>query len=715
MSVKVALAIFLAATALSSEYDEDLLSMVQRRAWENKDEPAVNLGPGETTPVAPVAPPIMPSESGETAPVDPSPLPPALQGMLQALAAQAMQLQTALQGIPAAAAQFMSNLKDNIFDAVARIVTQLGISAQERRGGLAEDEYALKQGNAYNEYSQGIKNIGGNFVGKLQKRTAAMLILLERVKMGQEKNPEHILGELRAVHEVNHKLDEILQDAVDKRRRDIAAAMMKYRNTSNLIQASSMSISNLSDTAGLAEFLRAAMNADTVATLVQQAGPILQAAGIPVGESAKKPATVDPLYDDDMKISEKNLLRDGGQFLKKSFNRGAGMLILLDRVDKGEEDHPEEIFQNLLKVEKASEKFDSILFDALAEAQKETKEALSSVAAPAVAAPVVAMDNVSAAISQAYDVPPVNPADHGTIDEEGLQELTKKLGPLPDRPDDWLMNTPIETFVAHCTSAVYALGGGAQARMMEQYMHFYRDFNNKFVAIEVVIKGALEKTDQFVLYRRNDECVLAVSGTDDIYDAGQDANVEKIEACGTLVHEGMHHEAQLVNDAFYKMDNAVLNYFTGEKCKKRYVTGHSLGGAVIEFMTICMSPLQDMQLDGFFSFGAPGISDLPIPVDRDLTMPTYRFWNTDSSLTPTVGIDSFDVVPWILEGTRGLGHPKMKSIEIEHTGNGTYVKHEKTPDQQGATEEPTGYLGMPKMSIHMYNVYEDGLSYVYGA
>jgi len=124
-------------------------------------------------------------------------------------------------------------------------------------------------------------------------------------------------------------------------------------------------------------------------------------------------------------------------------------------------------------------------------------------------------------------------------------------------------------------------------------------------------------------------------------------------------------------------------------------------------MTTCMSPLKDMELDAFFSFGAPGVSEDPIPVDRELTMPTYRFWTTDSK--------GFDLVPWILEGLHGLGHPKMKSVQIESLDNGTFAKHELTPDQPGATEGPTGWIGMPKMTLHMYDVYSKGLEFTYGA
>merc|ERR1719361_2412969 len=146
-------------------------------------------------------------------------------------------------------------------------------------------------------------------------------------------------------------------------------------------------------------------------------------------------------------------------------------------------------------------------------------------------------------------------------------------------------------------------------------------------------------------------------------------------------------------------------------CAKRYTTGHSLGGASIEFMTICLSPLKDIELDGFFSFGAPGISEEPIPVDRELTMPTYRVWMNDRTG------EKFDMVPWILEGLHGLGHPKMTSIEMDFTGNrftgnGTYLKHVMSADEPGATEAPTGSMGMPSMTLHM--IYDSGAKFIYG-
>merc|ERR1739845_257605 len=124
----------------------------------------------------------------------------------------------------------------------------------------------------------------------------------------------------------------------------------------------------------------------------------------------------------------------------------------------------------------------------------------------------------------------------------------------------------------------------------------------------------------------------------------------------------------------------------------RYTVGHSLGGGVIEFMTICMSPLKEMELTAAFSFGAPGITEDPIPVDRELSFPTYRYWMTDATLTPGGNMDSFDLVPWILEGLHGLGHPKYRSIELEATGN----------------------MGFPRMSLHMPQFYADAMGYVYG-
>jgi len=288
-----------------------------------------------------------------------------------------------------------------------------------------------------------------------------------------------------------------------------------------------------------------------------------------------------------------------------------------------------------------------------------------------------------------------------------LEALVSRLGPLPaDRRDDWLMDTPIETFVAHCTASVYGIGGGLQADLTNEYLKFYRDFNNKFVAIQVVVKGALEATDQLILYRRNDECVLAVSGTDDLYDAIQDISANTVDECGSKVHEGFWHEALRINSAFYKQDNAVLNYFTSDKCKKRYTTGHSLGGATIEIMTICMSPLKDMQLDGFFSFGAPGISLDPLPVDRELTMPNYRFWRTDPGVV--------DIVPWMCQQFAGMVHPKMRSIEIEKKEDGRYYKNEIEADDEEVADLPDGFDLTPRMLIHMYWEYENGLMDVYG-
>merc|ERR1719361_1676499 len=143
------------------------------------------------------------------------------------------------------------------------------------------------------------------------------------------------------------------------------------------------------------------------------------------------------------------------------------------------------------------------------------------------------MDDPTAAIAAAQEG--VDCSKHmGAGTPVDLQALTRKLGPLPDKPDDWLMNTPIETWISYATGAVYGLGGGENAGMNEELIQFYKDFNNKFVAIEAIIKGALDATDQFVLYRRNDECVVVVSGTDDLHDCGQDINIQKIPACGTM-------------------------------------------------------------------------------------------------------------------------------------------------------------------------------------
>merc|ERR1712107_735135 len=168
----------------------------------------------------------------------------------------------------------------------------------------------------------------------------------------------------------------------------------------------------------------------------------------------------------------------------------------------------------------------------------------------------------------------------------------------------------------------------------------------KFVAIEGLVWDPYGGTDQIVLYRRNDECVLAVSGTDDMMDACQDLNVQMIDACGTQVHKGMYHEAESVAQAMYQEDSAMLNYFTSDKCKKRYATGHSLGGGVIHYMAFCLKPLMDIKLDALYSMGAPGTCKDPIPVDRDPDYPTYRMW-TSRSANPKK--KKVDLVPWVMD------------------------------------------------------------------
>jgi len=383
--------------------------MVQTRAWE---------GPWDHIPAAaePIAAPI------GFAPTVPEAPPPSfrhgLTEAIQALVYQAMKLQTAFLAIPAAAAQYMGNLRENLLNSVGGLIEQWGINAQERRGGIREDEYIIRQGNAYNEYGQAVKKIGGEFVGRFFNRSSAMLLLLDKVRRGEGENPEHIQSELRILQEASRKLDVILQDAVDKRRMDLAVTMMKY---TNLVQVQGKDDpppgvappggfappgveEPPSFRGGVTEMVQAliyqAMRLpkaicyvvcgdwttenllNTIAQLVEQWGINAQErrGGIREDEYAMRQGNAYNEYGQTIqkilpnsrfgahtsKTPEKNFFHDGAIYLEKYYERSAQMLILLDRLEKGEEKHPEQIFDDLLRVQKTNAKLDAMIFDAIA-------------------------------------------------------------------------------------------------------------------------------------------------------------------------------------------------------------------------------------------------------------------------------------------------------------------------------------------------------------
>merc|ERR1719361_3258541 len=68
-----------------------------------------------------------------------------------------------------------------------------------------------------------------------------MLILLNRVEKGEEVYTQRVNAELRRIQNMSHKFDVLLEDAVDNRRKDVAAAMMEHITSPNLVQAQARS------------------------------------------------------------------------------------------------------------------------------------------------------------------------------------------------------------------------------------------------------------------------------------------------------------------------------------------------------------------------------------------------------------------------------------------------------------------------------------------
>merc|ERR1719220_1849350 len=135
-----------------------------------------------------------------------------------------------------------ADIKENFLNWFGGLVERAGA----RAGGLAEDEYALATGNAYNEKRQSSNMIlptsllstrtlnlsennlvqyGRQFLIDYYKKSAAMLILMDRVEKGEEQHPEQILQALLTSEKAGHKLDAMLADSIQQRRKDIAKGL----------------------------------------------------------------------------------------------------------------------------------------------------------------------------------------------------------------------------------------------------------------------------------------------------------------------------------------------------------------------------------------------------------------------------------------------------------------------------------------------------------
>jgi len=91
------------------------------------------------------------------------------------------------------------------------------------------------------------------------------------------------------------------------------------------------------------------------------------------------------------------------------------------------------------------------------------------------------------------------------------------------------------------------------------------------------------------------DCALAFTGTNDFSEFGTSMKTSKGEYCGyTDVHQGYIDELRWLGKStmYAKMKGKIA------KCNKLTVTGHSLGGALAELFTACVSGRKNMQ-EGF--------------------------------------------------------------------------------------------------------------------
>lgn len=160
--------------------------------------------------------------------------------------------------------------------------------------------------------------------------------------------------------------------------------------------------------------------------------------------------------------------------------------------------------------------------------------------------------------------------------------------------------------------------------------------------------------DKISIYQRDDICAFAISGSSDAPDWIDNLNFLPKHACGVDVHSGFYNEYSHLKSTSQFQELA--DYMSSSECDGgRYIVGHGMGGAVASVFAGCMeheNPFGgNWDLDGLFTFGAPGVSK-PAMDYKGGCVPGKRFYNHDLIVA--------DPVPWVTS-IIGLRHPKMEA------------------------------------------------------
>lgn len=220
------------------------------------------------------------------------------------------------------------------------------------------------------------------------------------------------------------------------------------------------------------------------------------------------------------------------------------------------------------------------------------------------------------------------------------------------------------------------------------------------------VKQALDRgagltgTDKMAIFQKGSNCVLAVSGIDQISDVIQtmlivDPTTIFDTQCGTKIHAGFYNEYAKLTSRNKKWNSfkKVL-----KKCPKVYLTGHQLGGAVVSILAGCWAhgsdkSLTGIKIDGLYTFGAPGVSWTTMGTADDGCFEGGRFFNDDITKVDPLPETSAKIL---------LRHPKVNAIGLGWSA--TKLKEYNCKNSLTSLMPP--FIGkIPDLTMNLMSVY----------
>jgi hypothetical protein len=142
------------------------------------------------------------------------------------------------------------------------------------------------------------------------------------------------------------------------------------------------------------------------------------------------------------------------------------------------------------------------------------------------------------------------------------------------------------------------------------------DLGDRHVEIKSFFEVDAVSNDKAGLYvnRKDGSCAIAFSGSDDLFDWIQDADIRTTTGCGYKdLHNGFYGE--LLNYVKSPAWKTKIQEYAMKKCTHITAVGHSLGGAVASLLTACASDPQrnevtdylGFQVNALYTVGAPGV------------------------------------------------------------------------------------------------------------